>query len=152
MRDIILQSLIEKAIRNHSANLQLNQSSKANEIHSAIRKIMRDNPDIFWFADQYYFDETNSTIHFQYTFSAERIKSIQQGIKDVIYNDFYLEYVNTLTRHEQIAYVYKWLVTYCNYNVNSAYNQRVYSVFIRRNSVCTGYAKAAKYLFNVNSK
>lgn len=149
MRDNILQSQIEKAIRNHIADLKLDQYSKANEIHNVIRWIMRDNPDIFWFAHQYHFDETSSTIHFQYTFSAGRVKTIQQGIIDVIDNDFCLEYVKTLTRQEQIAYVYKWLVTYCNYNANSAYNQSVYSVFIRRNSVCTGYAKAAQYLFNL---
>ena len=50
---------------------------------------------------------------------------------------------------EQVAYIYKWLVTYCTYNANSAYNQSIYSVFVRRNSVCTGYAKAAQYLFNL---
>lgn len=149
MRDNILQSEIEKAIRNHNADLELNQYSKANEIHNAIRRIMRANPDIFWFAHQYHFDETSSTIHFQYTFSAGRVKSIQQSIIDVIDNDFCLEYVKTLTCQEQIAYIYKWLVTYCNYNANSAYNQSIYSVFLRRNSVCTGYAKAAQYLFNL---
>lgn len=149
MRDIILQSQIEKAIRNHNADLELNQNSKAKEFHNAICRIIRDNPDIFWFAHQYHFDKTSSTIHFQYTFSAERVKAIQQDIIDVIDNDFCLEYVKTLTRQEQIAYVYKWLVTYCNYNANSAYNQSIYSVFIRRNSVCTGYAKAAQYLFNL---
>lgn len=35
------------------------------------------------------------------------------------------------------------------YNTNSAYNQSIYSVFVRRNSVRTGYAKAAQYLFNL---
>ena len=54
-----------------------------------------------------------------------------------------------MSRQEQVAYVYKWLVTYCTYNTNSAYNQSIYSVFVRRNSVCTGYAKAAQYLFNL---
>ena len=67
----------------------------------------------------------------------------------MIENDFCIGYVKTLTRQQQIIYVYKWLVSYCNYNANSAYNQSIYSVFVRRNSVCTGYAKAAQYLFNL---
>ncbi len=46
-------------------------------------------------------------------------------------------------------YVYKWLLDYCNYNPNSAFNQGIDSVFVRRNSVCTGYAKAAQYLFDL---
>ena len=119
------------------------------DIRYAIRNIMRDNPDIFWFDHQYHFHETTTTIEFRYIFSAKRVEEIQQDIKDVVENDFCIDYVKTLTPREQIAYVYKWLVTYCNYNTNSAYNQSIYSVFIRKNSVCTGYAKAAQYLFGL---
>ena len=140
---------IEDCIRNQSANLKIERAVTSDEVRHAIRWIMRDNPDIFWFAHQYHYDEASSTIYFQYAFSAERVKTIQQSIYDVIENDFCIEYVKKLTKQEQVAYVYKWLVTYCNYNVNSAYNQSIYSVFIRRNSVCTGYAKAAQYLFNL---
>jgi len=140
---------IEYAIRFCKENLDLNQSATPDDIRNAIRWVMRDNPDIFWFAHQYHFDESASTIHFQYTFSSDRVKTIQRSINDVIENDFNLEYVSKLTTREQVAYVYKWLVSYCNYNANSAYNQSIYSVFVRRNSVCTGYAKAAQYLFNL---
>lgn len=148
MRNVLL-SQIETIIRNHRVNLKFTQSPTLDEIRNAVKWVMRDNPDIFWFAHQYHYDESSSTIYFQYTFSTERIKNIQQSITDVVENDFCLEYVKTLPCQEQIAYVYKWLVTYCNYNTNSAYNQSIYSVFVRRNSVCTGYAKAAQYLFNL---
>ncbi len=140
---------LEYSIRSQRTKLKLIQYSSPNEISDAIRWIMRNNPDIFWFAHQYHYDEASSTIHFQYTFSPERVKTIQKSINDVIENDFCIEYVKNLSQKEQVAYVYKWLVTYCNYNVNSAYNQSIYSVFVRRNSVCTGYAKAAQYLFNL---
>ena len=140
---------LEDSIRSQRTKLKLIQYSSLNEIRDAIRWIMRDNPDIFWFAHQYHYDEASSTIHFQYTFSAERVKTIQQSINDVIDNDFCIEYVKKLNWQEQVVYVYKWLVTYCTYNANSAYNQSIYSVFVRRNSVCTGYAKAAQYLFNL---
>ena len=46
-------------------------------------------------------------------------------------------------------YVYKWIALYCNYNIHSAHNQTIYSVFIQRNSVCTGIAKATQYLFGL---
>lgn len=140
---------IYSAVYSHSSDLKLNQSSTPCEIRNAIRWVMRDNPDIFWFAHQYHYDEASSTIHFQYTFSTERVNTIQQSINDVIENDFCIEYVKKLSQQEQLAYVYKWLVTYCTYNANSAYNQSIYSVFVRRNSVCTGYAKTAQYLFNL---
>ena len=139
----------EYSIRSQRTKLKLVQYSSPNEIRNAIRWVMRDNPNIFWFAHQYHYDEASSTIHFQYTFSADRVKTIQQSINDVIENDFYIEYVKKLSLQEQVVYVYKWLVTYCTYNANSAYNQSIYSVFVRRNSVCTGYAKAAQHLFNL---
>lgn len=145
----ILYKQIETAIRNHKSNVGINQSFSIYDIRNVIRNIMRTNPDIFWFAHQYHYDKASSIVYFQYTFSIERVLTIQQSIKDVIDNDFCIEYVRTLNYKEQIAYVYKWLVSYCNYNVNSAYNQSIYSVFVRRNSVCTGYAKAAQYLFNL---
>lgn len=144
-----LYDIIEQAIRNHVINLNINQSVTHDKVRNAIRWVMRENPDIFWFAHQYHYDEVGSIIHFQYPFSAERVKTIQQSINNVIENDFCIGYVKTLTKQKQIIYVYKWLVSYCNFNANSAYNQSVYSVFVRRNSVCTGYAKAAQYLFNL---
>lgn len=140
---------IYSAIYSHSSDLKLNQSSTPCEIRNAIRWVMRDNPEIFWFAHQYHYNEASSTIHFQYTFSSERVKTILQSINNVIENDFCTAYVMKLSRQVQVAYVYKWLVSYCIYNANSAYNQNIYSVFVRRNSVCTGYAKAAQYLFNL---
>lgn len=140
---------IDKAIRLHKGNFCIGNEISKDEIRYAIRWIMRDNPDIFWFAHQYHYEKASSTIHFQYTFSPERVKTIQQSINDVIENDFCIEYVKKLNLQEQVAYIYKWLVTYCTYNANSAYNQSIYSVFVRRNSVCTGYAKAAQYLFNL---
>ena len=144
-----LYKLLYKELHKQSKVLAIESPTQTDEIRHTIRWVMRDNPDIFWFAHQYHYDETSSTIHFQYTFSAEKVKTIQQSINDVIDNDFCIEYVQTLTRQEQIVYVYKWLVSYCNYNANSAYNQSIYSVFVCRNSICTGYAKAAQYLFNL---
>lgn len=144
-----LYDKIWNSIRQIKKTLHIDSIRPESEVRHAIRWIMRDNPDIFWFAHQYHYDEASFTIHFQYTFSPERVKTIQQIINDVIENDFCIEYVKNLSQKEQVAYIYKWLVTYCNYNVNSAYNQSIYSVFVRRNSVCTGYAKAAQYLFNL---
>ena len=148
-RNMKLYTNIRTCIQQIKKTLHINSTIPESEVRHAIRWVMRDNPDIFWFAHQYHYDEASSTIHFQYTFSAERVKTIQQSINDVIENDFCIEYVKTLTQQEQVTYVYKWLVTYCNYKINSAYNQSIYSVFVRRNSVCTGYAKAAQYLFNL---
>lgn len=140
---------IERAIRQHAEYLNVGNSVTETEIRHAIRWVMRDNPDIFWFVHQYHFDKDNGIVSFRYRCSPERCAIIQKSIDDVVVNDFKIAHVRTLSQLEQVAYVYKWMLAYCNYNTYSAYNQNIDSVFVRRNSACTGYAKAAQYLFKL---
>lgn len=144
-----LYNEIELAIRQHKETLYVGDAVQEQDVRHAIRWVMRDNPDIFWYVHQYRFDKDNGLVLFNYRCSLERSAIIQKSINDVVDNDFHIGFVRTLKQIEQVAYVYKWLLTYCNYNVNSAYNQNIDSVFVRRNSVCTGYAKAAQYLFKL---
>ena len=140
---------IHHAIRSHSIHCSLSPDAKEEDVRYAIRWVMRDNPDIFWFSYQYRFDPSAKMVSFKYTFSEKRCQLIQKSIDDVVKNDFCLSYVRTLSELDKVMYVYKWLLSYCNYNIVSAYNQSIASVFMRRNSVCTGYAKAAQYLFQL---
>lgn len=140
---------IEQVIRQHKSFLSIGNTVTEEDVRHAIRWVMRDNPDIFWFVHQYHFDKENRILSFRYRCSPDRSAIIQKSIDDVVEKDFQINYVRTLTQLEQVAYVYKWMLTYCNYNTNSAYNQNIDNVFIRRNSVCTGYAKAAQYLFEL---
>lgn len=141
--------VIEAAIRNQVIIQPLDEAVTEDDIRQTIRWVMRDNPDIFWFSHQYEYYSKEAVVRFQYTFSPERVVRIRESIDDVVKNDFCLDEVCRLSPREQVAYVYKWLVTYCSYNVNSAYNQTIYSVLVRRNSVCTGYARTAQYLFGL---
>lgn len=144
-----LYESIESSIRVHAETLRVTNSPQELHIRHAIRWVMRNNPDIFWYVHQYHFDKDNGIVSLRYRCSPERSTIIQESINDVVEKDFQINYVRTLTQLEQVVYVYKWLLTYCNYNLNSAYNQNIDSVFVRRNSVCTGYAKAAQYLFKL---
>lgn len=144
-----LYESIEKSIREHEENLHVANEVTEVEVRHAIRWVMRDNPDIFWFVHQYHFDKNHGIVSFRYRCSPERCAIIQESIDDVVMNDFKIAHIRSLSQLEQVAYVYKWMLSYCNYNTNSAYNQNMDSVFVRRNSVCTGYAKAAQYLFKL---
>lgn len=144
-----LYESIEKSIRGYEESLHVTNEVTESDVRYAIRWVMRDNPDIFWFVHQYHFDKDNGIVSLRYRCSPERCDIIKESIDDVVVNDFKIFHVRTLSRLEQVAYVYKWMLTYCNYNTNSAYNQNMDSVFVRRNSVCTGYAKAAQYLFKL---
>ena len=140
---------IELAIRNHCPSMTVDEAVTDNEFYSSIRKVLRDNPDIFWFAHKVHYNEITHTLSFQYLFSPKRAKQLKRSIDDVILHDFNINYVRTLSQIEQVMYVYMWIISYCNYNINSAFNQEIDSVSVRRNSVCTGYAKAAQYLFSL---
>ena len=144
-----LNTDIELAIRNHKEIISIKDFANEEDIRNAIRWVMRNNPDIFGFAHQYTFDNEHKRLVLKYQFSKERSRLIQKSINDVIEHDFQIAYVRSLDVYERVAYIYKWLLFYCNYNINSAYNQTIGSVFVRRNSVCTGYAKAAQYLFKL---
>ena len=84
---MVLYDTIEQAIRQHKNNVIVGQAT-SHEVRNAIRWVMRNNPDIFWFAHQYHFDEETGVIQLYYTFSKERVESIRQSIDDVIQNDF----------------------------------------------------------------
>ena len=145
--EMSLYTNIELAIRGHVPQMSVPKGTTQDDVYQCIRSIMRENPDIFWFSHQWKYTENDQTILFHYMISKERSITAKNQIEDVIQNDFQISNVFQLSTPEQIMYVYKWIALYCKYNIYSAYNQTIYSVFVCRNSVCTGYAKAAQYLF-----
>ena len=54
--------VIEAAIRNHVAVLPLDEAVTADDIRQAVRWVMRDNPDIFWFSHQYEYDSNEAAV------------------------------------------------------------------------------------------
>lgn len=147
MQELI--NIIEAAIRAHDTEVQLFPRITENEVYMAIRQVMRDNPDIFWFSHQWNYSQSDAIVRFRYTIDKEQGEKIKNQIEDVVKNDFKLGYIRTLPVKEQVMYVYKWVALYCNNNIHSAHNQTIYSVFVHRHSVCTGIAKAAQYLFGL---
>lgn len=147
MRRLI--TVIKEAIYNYDTQLRFSSSILERDIYYAIRFVMRENPDIFWFSYQWSYSEADNVLHLYYTFDIERCEKIKNQIADVVRHDFKISYARSLPTIEQVMYVYKWIALYCNYNIHSAHNQTIYSVFIQRNSVCTGIAKATQYLFGL---
>ena len=145
----MLYHQIEQAIREHEPQLSVPNGTTFNDLYQCIRNVTRDNPELFWFSYQWKYLEENHKIHFSYTINREKRLKVKKQIDDVVQNDFRICKVQSLQKTEQVMYVYKWLALYCKYNIYSAYNQTIYSVFVCRNSVCTGYARAAQYLFKL---
>lgn len=144
MQDLV--TLIENAIRNHTQLLQLPSNVSKYDVACAIKDLMRENPDIFWFSHQWSYIEAVGNLQLYYTFDKERCRKIKSQVEDAVVHDFKLSYVSSLPVVAQVMYVYKWIALYCEYSTFSAHNQTIYSVFVYRRTVCTGIAKAAQYL------
>lgn len=110
----MLYSQVKQTIRQHEKRFVVGNSVTESDVRHAIRWVMRDNPDIFWFVHQYLFDKDKGIVSLRYRCSTERSAIIQKSIDEVVEKDFQIKYVRTLTQLEQVTYVYKWLLTYCN--------------------------------------
>lgn len=144
-----LYQQLEEALRHHVTNMSMPDGTTQDEVYQSIRQIMRENPDIFWFSHQWRYTEDDHTIRFRYTISKEKSRKAKEQIDNVVEHDFLINDLSQLTQAEKVMVVYKWVAMYCKYNIYSAYNQTIFSVFVWRNSVCTGFAKAAQYLFKL---
>lgn len=144
-----LDSTIEKAIRNHESEVKVLPYITDYDVYMSVRNVMRINPDIFWFSHQWEYQEEEHKVCLRYTMDEQRCRNARIQIDDVVRNDFCIERVRKLPSVNQVMHVYKWIALYCRYNVHSAHNQTIYSVFVYRNSVCTGIAKAAQYLLQM---
>lgn len=142
-------NIIVQAIRSSATSVEVPSTSTENDVYMAIRQVMRDNPDIFWFSHQWHYSQEKCTVSLRYTIDKERCEKIKAQIDDVVQKDFKLSHVRALSIKKQVIYVYKWIALYCNYSIHSAHNQTIYSVFVHRHSVCTGIAKAAQYLLKL---
>lgn len=149
MQKQTLYIIIEQAIRSFATFVEVPEASTEDEVYMAIRQVMRDNPNIFWFSHQWRYSRDDAKAHFRYTIDEKHSQKIRAQIDDVVQNDFKLDHVRSLSVKEQVMYVYKWIALYCNYTIHSAHNQTIYSVFVHRHSVCTGIAKAAQYLLKL---
>lgn len=140
--------LISEAIVNHKSMVELPKETTFDDVRRVIRVYMRKHPEIFWFSHQYKYDVLRNILALKYNFTKDKADFYKEEIVKVVAEDFQLERLLSMDMPDvqKVAYIYKWLANYTNYNEYSSFNQTIYSVLVNRNSVCTGYAKTAQYL------
>lgn len=121
------------------------------DVELAASCVLLDHPDIFYVDgysyERYMFAGTVEKIVYSanYIMSEEEIAAAWDTIN---------QYVDACMKglpagageYEKVRYVYDFIILNTEYNVEAPNNQNICSVFINRESVCLGYAKAVQYL------
>ncbi len=138
------------ALKSRSSNVPL-CSINEKDVELASSCVFMDHPDIFYVDgysyERYMFAGTVEKIIYSanYTMTEEEIASANEIIAQ--YTEACLKGLPVgAGDYEKVRYVYDFVILNTEYNVNAPNNQNICSVFINRESVCLGYAKAVQYL------
>ena len=136
----IYDALIEKA---ECIELKISDTDTLEKI---FKMVIFDNVDLFYVKSFKYIKKDNFTIKFIpiYYMSSEEIRRAEYEIEKYVYKA--LENVNPdMSAYNKEKIIYDYIVTHTEYDVNSEYNQSIYSVVLGK-SVCAGYSFMFKYI------
>jgi len=120
-------------------------AEKAGQI---LHSVVYDFSDIFWTdgsSDMLTYEESHVVVQPTYTYSLEE-REVMQAEIDAQVNAILSQVSMESSDYEKIKYIYEALVNDVAYVENAPDNQNIYSTFVRKETVCAGYAKANKYL------
>ncbi len=149
LTDKRLEAIISKAIQKQLPSVAVPSDVHFDDVFKTIRVYMRQHPEVFWFSHQYRLDRHTYILYLKYNFTPRKKAFYVDEIGKAVEFLFQPSKLKHFSDFKKVAYVYKWIVNNTTYNEYSSFSQTIYSVLINRNSVCTGYAKAAQYLLGL---
>lgn len=121
------------------------------DVDRLFKCVMNDHPELFYVSGysqvEYFQNDKLQRIVFEgnYTMDEEEVKIRQQQI-DAYVNECLGGISKDASEYEKVKYVYEYVIENTDYRLDAPQNQNICSVFISRESVCQGYAKAVQYL------
>ena len=122
-------------------------------IEQVFEYVMADHPEIFY-VDGYHYtnytiDNVITKISFtgNYTYSKDQVEEKKIAINEAV-NRCLANAPSSEDDYYAIKYIYDYLISNTEYDIDSPDNQNICSVFLNGRSVCNGYAKAAQLLLN----
>ena len=110
--------------------------------------VIYDFPGIFWAdgsSNMLTYEDSHVVVSPTYTYSLEERKRMQAEI-DAEVNAILSKISMGSSDYDKIKYIYETLVKDVTYVDDALDSQNIYSTFVRKETVCAGYAKANKYL------
>lgn len=126
-------------------------SNDVNAIEKISSCVLLDHPEIFYSDgysyNQYMFAGNVQKITYSpnYTLTAAQVAERKSMIEQYV-TAYLKELPQTATDYEKVKYVYEMVILNTEYNLEAPDNQNICSVFLGKESVCLGYAKAVQYL------
>lgn len=123
------------------------------EIDKAFQYVLADHPEIFYVKGYTYTKFTRNDVITRISFSGtysmteEEIAANAAGIEQYV-NQCLSGILDEADDYGKVKYIYEYLIANTEYQLSSAQNQNICSVFLYGQSVCQGYAKAMQYLLN----
>lgn len=113
-----------------------------------LHAVIYDFPEIFWTdgsSDMLTYEDSHVVVQPTYTYSLEE-REVMQAEIDAEVNLILSQISAEVSEYDKIKYIYETLVRDVAYVENAPDNQNIYSTFVRKETVCAGYAKANQYL------
>lgn len=113
--------------------------------------VMNDHPELFYVEGYTYTLYTYGDVLDKIAFSGSYTMDLAQreerlGQMNQVVAECLAQISMDAPDYEKVKYVYEYLVSNTEYNQNASDNQNIYSVFVGKQSVCQGYAKATQFL------
>ena len=119
-------------------------------VHKVIKAMLYDSPELFWLSESYHFYTKGSDVVVRIEFAAEEKETIERALLEInAIAEVWIQYANTFaTDYEKVKFVYEEIIQNTDYVLESENNQDIRSVFLHKESVCAGYAKAFQYMLD----
>lgn len=142
--------------QNTSITIEITSNQTVADIIKLFRLIQLDHPEFYYTQEiKYITHPTNNTVTIYpvYTFSSsekaqadKELKEYTEKFQTALSSNLTKPYIDT----EVEEFIYQYITTNTDYNINSPNNQTLYSV-VQGESVCLGYSKMFKYLCDKNN-
>lgn len=128
-------------------------TGQAEQVKQVYEYLIFDHPELFWCNGSasitsyagFMQNDAYSLLEPYYAYDEAKRQSMQAEI-DTAVAECLSGVSKEMSDYEKIRYVFEYIIKTTVYNRNAEDNQNIYSVFVNKESVCAGYAKATQYL------
>lgn len=143
---------LRDGIASHVDEIEIEPEVEKSVLEKCLTCVYMDHPEYYWFDNNYtyWMVETTgkiSSIEPAYLMTEDEIAAYDSSIR-IAANEILDGTPVEASSYEKVKHIYEAVIFSTEYAEGCQYNQSMASVFLNRQSVCAGYAKAVQYLLH----